>query len=70
MAEAKMSGLSKPMNVSAIYSVKNSNQVIAPILQALEKELHISKQENLPESIKPIASSTDIIVILGDDFVE
>jgi len=40
------------------------------VLEGLQKELQIPVQTTIPDGIKPMSSSTDIIVVLGDDFVE
>ncbi|OGH84956.1 MAG: hypothetical protein A2493_01915 [Candidatus Magasanikbacteria bacterium RIFOXYC12_FULL_33_11] len=60
----------KPISVSAIYTNPTSSKDLSIIVKALEKELHITSAGILPTNISPIANSTDIVIVLGDDFVE
>ncbi len=57
----------KPIAVSAVYvldaAVKQTGQQIAD-------ELNVPLKTILPQNIPPLASSTNIVVLLGDDFVE
>jgi len=60
----------KPFKTSAIYSFVAKNKDVSLVLEGLQKELQIPVQTTIPDGIKPMSSSTDIIVVLGDDFVE
>ncbi|EKE06512.1 MAG: putative transcription regulator [uncultured bacterium] len=60
----------KPFSESVIYSFAPKNKDVSPVLQALAKELNMKIETNIPQGINPVASSTDIMVVLGDDFVE
>lgn len=60
----------KPFSNSGIYSFAPKDKDITVVLEGLQKELHIPIKIDVPNGIKPMSSSTDIIVVLGDDFVE
>ena len=60
----------KPINKSAIYSFSKKEKDVNPVLTALQKELNIPVVTDIPDGITPMASSTDIVVVLGDSFVE
>lgn len=60
----------KPIGNSAIYSFAPKDKDVTLVLDSLQKELHIPLKTNIPKGITPTASTTDIVVVLGDDFVE
>ncbi len=60
----------KPYKNSAIYSFAPKEKDISAVLEELQKELDIPIKTDIPDGLKPISSSTDIMVVLGDDFVE
>jgi len=58
----------RPLLESGIYKIKES----APfeVLKTLQEKLHISIKQTPPPEVTSIASSTEILVILGEDFNE
>jgi len=58
----------KPISSSAIYAVSQKNNEY--VMQALQTELHIPIKQTVPQGIGPSASSTDILILLGDDFTQ
>lgn len=59
----------RPVPESGIYLV--SERAVGDVLQALQTTLQIPvKQPPPPPLAQPIATSTDIIIILGEDFVD
>ncbi|EKE07319.1 MAG: putative transcription regulator [uncultured bacterium] len=60
----------KPVNKSAIYSFAPKEKDITPVLTALNKELNMPIIVDIPEGIAPSNKSTDIVIVLGDNFVE
>lgn len=57
----------RPQNISGIYIVTNTN--FTSITSALQGELHIPIRQSLPTDIQS-STSTDILVLLGDDMLE
>lgn len=57
----------KPIGLSGIYKI--SDKEMFDTTQALQEELHIPIKESLPEDITA-TSTTDILVILGEDINE
>lgn len=57
----------KPYPQSGVYKI--SKDAPAEVLQALQNELHIPIKKDPPKQITP-DSTTDILVVLGDDFSE
>ncbi|MFA7245317.1 MAG: LCP family protein [Candidatus Magasanikbacteria bacterium] len=62
----------KPFRESGIYAITSSTKEknLENVLKGLNNELKIPIKQNLPTSITTLSSSTDILVILGDNFVE
>jgi len=58
----------KPFNTSGIYKISQEDST--EVMQALQTELHIPIKQIPPEGIVDVATTTDILVILGDDFTE
>ncbi|MFA6427778.1 MAG: LCP family protein [Candidatus Magasanikbacteria bacterium] len=58
----------KPITISGIYKISDNESL--EVMQALQNSLHIPIKQTPPEGIIPTATSTDILVIVGDDFVE
>lgn len=58
----------KPMGTSGIYEISQEDST--EIMQALQTELHIPIKQVPPEGIIDVATTTDILVVLGDDFIE
>ncbi len=57
----------RPQTISGIYKISNNN--FQDTTSALEKELHISVKTSLPANIQA-ASTTDILILLGEDLQE
>ncbi|HLD31303.1 MAG TPA: LCP family protein [Patescibacteria group bacterium] len=57
----------KPILNSGIYQIKESAPL--SLLQALQQELHIAIKQNLPPNIVA-TSTTDILVIIGEDLLQ
>ncbi|PLX28465.1 hypothetical protein C0581_02170 [Candidatus Parcubacteria bacterium] len=58
----------KPVIGSGIYKISDKKSL--EVIEALQDELHMPTKETLPEGILPPATTTDILIILGDDFIE
>lgn len=58
----------KPILQSGIYDITHTSTETT--LSALKDELHISIRTNIPQGAWQTASSTDILIILGDDIIE
>ncbi len=58
----------KPILQSGIYTI--TNNTTESTITALKNELHMSVRTSLPEGSNKPATSTDIVIILGDDFIE
>lgn len=56
----------KPLNQSRIYADKNAPQ---SLVDSLVDELKIPASSELPKNI-PYATSTNILIVLGDDFID
>ena len=57
----------RPIDKSGIYAVHSPAPL--DVMQSIVSALHIPVKETLPMGIHP-ATSTEILVILGDDFEE
>ncbi len=57
----------KPIALSAVYILDPAVQVMG---QHIADELNIPLKTTLPQNLVPLASSTNIVVLLGNDFVE
>jgi len=58
----------KPYNTSGIYKISKEDSL--EVMQALQTELHIPIKQIPPEGILNTATTTDILIVLGDDFIE
>lgn len=57
----------KPITSSGIYVLSSS---VTETARSIETLLKIPIRTDIPENLAPLASNTNIMVILGDDFVE
>ena len=57
----------RPQSTSGIYQISNKNN--ADVIQALQAELHISIKQKPPADVQ-VASSSDILILLGEDMAE
>lgn len=58
----------KPVDQSGIYKISDKESF--EVLQALQDYLHIPVRKEFPDPSFIIASTTDILIMLGEDFVE
>ena len=58
----------KPVISSGIYKISDKESL--EVVEALQDELHMPTKETLPDGTLSPATSTDILIILGDDFIE
>lgn len=58
----------RPIAASGIYRVSKKSNVIGAI-RLLQKQLKLPIKQAMPEGVKPV-DGVDIIVVLGDDYIE